>query len=207
MLGSFSMFGFIVHLAHWSNTVINGVINKQGDWNKIRASSISRLQSMGRSIHKKLEISNKLIADLINDIQSVVKLSKELLVNFIATKIKKKYLLTVWENLLCLSISMVNANLHERGCLRLSGIKFFAVMKCKAYIESIARSTPRKVGFLYRTRPYFSAKMSTIRPCVKYPRYSWSSSAVYLETFIEILWHLGFSHFNHNVASLCISYS
>lgn len=67
---------------------------------------------------------------------------------------------------------MADANLPDSNTLRLLGHQFSTDIKCGDYIESVARSAPRKFGCLYSIGQFFSLEFilhiykSDIRPCI-----------------------------------------
>ena len=132
---------------------------------------------------KKLDEADRITAanEVTSDLAKVSSWGKDWLVNF---NTKKTHLLSVnnYKNTHDAPISMDENNLTEDESIRLLGLSISSNLSWSDYISSIAKSSSRKVGSLFRARRSLSPEAilhlykATIRPCMEYCCHLWAGA-------------------------------
>lgn len=87
------------------------------------------------------------------------------------------------KNLSCPPVTYSNNNLEFKDSLSVLGVTISSDLSWNNHISSIAKSAARKLGFLFRSRQYFSPQQlltlykAQIRPCLEYGCHLWRGAS------------------------------
>ena len=123
----------------------------------------------------------EMAANLQYDLRTVVEWGEKWLVSFNSKK-TQLVSFTRQRDPSWVPVSMNGGDLSESSDLRLLGLSLHSELSWNSYIVSIAKSTSKKVGSLFRSKRFLTPEAilhlykSTIRPCMEYCCHIWAGA-------------------------------